>query len=165
MTTNISRAKSTDVLYLCDGKEILVDLKTFLQDKPFDEFIRLHKNEHDAIPINKTFAHFNLQQSLHKIGNKYALPLIVRNGYMTKTKEVFPLLSFENCLIAECLDVQEKVAYSDIHQRILASSLIGLQSVIELKEFIKQKYSTSMPDLTDKELEKLGVGITTLKVI
>jgi hypothetical protein len=161
MTT---RSKINKILYFQDGKEHLVNNELFFKDKSYVGLIRLQVHEVRNLPSEGEFIHFNFQRGGHIIGEKYALPLIIRSGYMTdNNEEILPLLYIKDCKVAKCIDIQENVKYKDIPTEYLKKSLYD--SLHDLKATLKNKYSGLLADMNQDDFEKAGVGITKLRII
>lgn len=159
------RSKRSELLYWENGQEKLVDTQDFLKNKPYDGIIRLHLSESRNVPASGECVHFNFERGGHQVGRKYILGLIARRGQVTPEDEKLPLMYFGNSKIAECVEVQDRVAYEDVPLDLLPLSLCKAKSIDHLKVIIRNRYKTSLPSLSEQDFEKTGVGITKLKVL
>ena len=87
--------------------------------------------------------------------------MIVKHGAKNDIEEQLPLLLFDGCKTAHCIDAIEELSYNNITQQILSLSPLKLSSTNELKQFIKEQYSAIIPNLNIDE----GVGVTILRII
>ncbi len=130
-----------------------------------DGVIRILDEEYGD--INRTlpfFTHFNLEFSGHRIGAKYMLPRIVKQGYYRGPEdEVLPVLSFNDVLVGTCVGVREHVPYKALREVNFLYSMKHIQDQSELKKAILRRYRVSMPNLTQEEIFNLGVSVTTLQ--
>lgn len=127
--------------------------------------IRIHKKEFKNIEREKKYyTHFNLQKTGHKKGKTYVITKIVKSGFYTKKKEVKPILSFDNCIIAKCINVKENVPYSKITEKEFEYSMKNIKNVKQLQRAIISRYGKSLPDLNKKKILSLGVAVTTLEL-
>ncbi len=157
------------------ANQIVIQEKGLIFTFPMDDFLQKNKIEgviriqkEDYIFLHKElqyFTHFNLQWTNHRSGLIYALPLIVKPGYYTDEKEVLPILSFENCLIAKCLEVREYLNYEEITSEDFKFSLPTIQNIEELKKALIKRYSQSLPSFPTEKLLSLGVVITKMKIM
>jgi hypothetical protein len=83
--------------------------------------------------------------------------------YRTPEDEVSPVLSFHDIETATCIGGREHVPYKALHAADFKYSMKHIQNVEELKRAILRRYSVSMPNLTEAEILKLGVAVTTLE--
>ena len=128
-------------------------------------WIRFREQEFNQITKDTRFVtHFNLQRTDNIVGNLYVLPLIFKPGNYQDGKETLPILSFENSFVAECLEVRNNVAYSDLKEEDFLYSFSHIKNVEQLKKVILEKYNTSMPKLSKEEILSLGVSISKLKI-
>ena len=128
--------------------------------------IRIHEKDYPLIPTDTPyFTHFNLEMNKHEIGKIYALPSIIKPGYLKKNgEEILPVLSFEECYISECIAVKQKIPYEKLTSQDFQYSLENVKNIDDLKKEILFRYSISMPDLTKKKIVSLGVAITKIKI-
>jgi len=160
------RSKLSQILYFEGQSEKLVDHQDFLNKYNINGLIRLSLEEHRAASTKDSFYHFNYQRSGHKVGHKYALPLIISHGSLSEQGEILPLLYFKRCKVAKCVSVQENVSYDDIPQEIFNHSLFSDKANKEwLQDYTYQKYKPIIPSLTLEKVKDVGVGITKLKII
>ena len=130
-----------------------------------DNVIRIRKEEYTDIDTHlKYFTHFNLQYGGMKIGSRYALPKILVQGYYKSDEdELPPLLSFEDFLIGTCVRVKENIPYHELSDIDFEYSMRSVKNPAELEVAILRRYRVSMPLLSDKEIIKMGVSVTTLR--
>ena len=161
------RSSAQDILRIMKNNKIItIPKRKFLKKYGLANVIRLRPEEYAAIDRKATYLTlFNLQYTGHQIGKIYALALVVTPGHYHQSKEVLPVLSFKNCLIAECLAVKNGVSYSKLSAEDFTHSLATIKNISQLKTVILQKYSQSMPELSAKEIVLMGVAITKLKII
>ncbi|MBI2146100.1 hypothetical protein HYU22_02040, partial [Candidatus Woesearchaeota archaeon] len=140
--------------------------RKFLKQYKLTNVIRLRPKEYAAIPLNATYLTlFNLQHTHHQPGKRYALPVIVTPGYYRKDDEVLPVLSFQNCLVGECIQAKNGLSYQELSAKDFTHSLTTIQNRVQLQLHIFKKYCQSMPDLSEKGIVSLGVALTTVKII
>ncbi len=146
------------------------DSKKYLEEKidkvRIDGIIRIKNEEYISINRDEKYlTHFNLQVSHHKVGFIYALPRIIKSGYFTQKEERLPDLSFDNIVIAECVQVKEYLKYEELNESHFKYSFKTIKNTKELQKVILSRYCKSMPELTKKEILSLGVSMTKLKII
>jgi len=164
----IIRERTHNKIILLDEKNqaIEVNKKQFLKRYNVDDIIRIRKEDHVFLKEKMRFlTHFNLKDTNHKKSRIYALPLIVKPGYLKESKELLPILSFENCFIAECIGVRNDVSYEELTEENFKHSFPTIKNIKSLQEAILKRYGESLPDLTKQELISLGVGMTYLKIM
>ena len=158
--------KITLFLILKDGKIVKVEKNKLFRKLGVHSIIRLPKEDFVHLKGVSTFlTHFNLQKTNHKKGRKYALVLIVKQGFFDGKTQVLPVLRVDNAVIAECLDVREEVSYKELTDKDFKYSFEHIKSVPELKQAILRRYRKSLPHLFKEELFSLGVCITDLKIM
>ena len=164
---NITRSlEKNKILILEDNKTLTLDRNKFFQKHRIEKVIRISKEDYGFLLLDiKYLTHFNLQHANHKKGKVYALPLIVKRGYLTQQKEVLPILSFKNCLVAECIDVRNNIKYEDLTSGDFEHSFQNIKNVEDLKAAIIRRYKRSMLNLSIEEVLSLGVAITKLKIL
>ena len=157
----------TDLNYVLfeDGLTVTVRCNLYHAKIGVDNAIRIRKEEYDDIDIYlQYFTHFNLEYGGMKIGQKYALPKILVQGYYKSDEdELPPLLSFEDFLIGTCVRVKENVAYDELTAVDFEYSMRSIRSPKDLQNAILRRYRVSMPLLSDQEIIKMGVSVTTLR--
>jgi hypothetical protein len=77
--------------------------------------------------------------------------------------EVLPILSFTNVYTGTVIHKREHVPYKALHAEIFQYSMKHIKNVAELKKAILRRYRVSMPNLSDEEILRRGVGITTIR--
>lgn len=155
------------VLVWEDGKEVLADFKSLANRLNVYGIIRIRALEYKNIPQAGYFGHFNLEWTDHQVGKRYSLPRIMRHGSWSATtkEEVLPLLSFENAYKGECLAARQKISYEDVTEDLFEYSMTNIKDIESLKKIILERYSASLPNLTEEEILALGVSFTLLKFI
>lgn len=128
--------------------------------------MRILKDEYDDIDVSLPyFTHFNLEFSGHIVGAKMFLPRIITQGYFRAPgDEVLPVLSLKNIYTGTVVHKREHVPYKAIRDEIFQYSMKHIQNVAELKKAILRRYRVSMPNLSEEEILKRGVGITTIRM-
>lgn len=128
--------------------------------------IRILKEEYDGInPHAGYFTHFNLQYGGHLIGREYALPKILVQGYYKNDEDEFPpLLSFEGIYSGRCVRVKEHISYNELTEVDFEYSMNHIKNSDELKSAILRRYRVSLPILSEAEILRLGVSVTTLRL-
>lgn len=58
------------------------DTTQYVQQHGLEGFIRISNDEYAGIPQGGWLAHFNLEQTTVKAGHTYALPRILKHGYL-----------------------------------------------------------------------------------
>ncbi len=162
------RAPDSSVLMLIGGKEEQVDRAQLYENLEIDGLIRIPESEYGSIDTDSgLFGHFNLEKTNHKVGGRYLLVKIVRNGtYGSETKmEEPPLLSLDGACLAECLRVENNISYDDIQAEYFEHSIKGVTDDKSLKKVIVRRYGSSREDLSEDEIVSKGVAYTLLKVI
>lgn len=111
------------------------------------------------------FTHFNLEFSGHIVGAKMFLPRIITQGYFRAPgDEVLPVLSLKNIYVGTVVHKREHVPYKAIRDDIFQYSMKHIQNVADLKKAILRRYRISMPNLSEEDILKRGVAITTLRL-
>ena len=150
---------------LKNDKIINVNKKAFFTKLGVDSIIRLHPQDFFSVNKKRIFlTHFNLQNTDHSHGKKYALALIIKPGFFDGDKQKLPVLSFDKIIIAECVNVRNNVPYNKLTSKDFNNSLKNIKSVSQLKKAIIRRYKHSMPYLSSKKILSLGVGITELRI-
>lgn len=128
--------------------------------------MRILNTEYDDIDGTLQYlTHFNLEFSGHIVGAKMFLPRIITQGYFRAPgDEVLPVLSLKNIYIGTVVHKREHVPYKAIRDEIFRYSMKHIQNVADLKKAILRRYRVSMPNLSDEEILKRGVGITTIRL-
>ncbi len=162
----ILRGTKKDVLVIKRGaKFVTVSAQYFFRHHFIDSIIRLRRQEYCTISKKWDYiTHFNLQPSNHHVGKIYALPLIVTPGYYTLDKEVLPVLSFDDCVVARCVAVKN-LSYDNIKKNDFKYSFPTIQNVSQLQKAILQRYGESMPHLSHTQILSIGVAMTTIKIM
>ncbi len=160
--------KSEIKLKIGNEIKIIYDEKNFCKNNniPFGG-IRIHKKDYDLLkPNRKYLTHFNLHKSFHKVGEIYVLQKILKSGYYISDENYkLPLIDLKNNFIVKCIECNNEVKYNDIKKSVFKFSLPNIKNIKELKKEIYWRYSKSMPKLSKKEIENLGVSITKLEII
>lgn len=163
----LPRSHGADIYRILKGDTISeVDAHEFEVAHHVDGGIRILNDEYAHIDRTLPFfTHFNLEFSGHRIGAKYVLPCIITQGYYRAPgDEVLPVLSFDDVLTGTCVSKREHVPYRALHEADFRYSMKHIQNVADLKRAILHRYSISMPNLTESEILKLGVALTTLRL-
>ncbi len=150
-----------------DGQEkMLTNFDACLTYK-IDGIIRIHQKDYQNFPEPiGLFTHFNLEYSGHCLGKLYALPRIIKPGFFIDQKnEQLPLLDFKNCYMAECIDVEEGVAYEKLDADVWQYSFSHIKDINALQQEILWRYKKSLPRISAEELLANGVGITYLRIV
>jgi len=150
------------------GEEVVLKEDEFLASLGLDGIIRISVDEYKNIDTSlEYFAHFNLENTGHIVGDTYLLTKIIRNGkYSISTgDQVLPLLNTENCYVGKCVDVKNYLKYEELDESYFKYSMSNIKNVDDLKQIIIQRYSKSMPALSNEEIINLGVGYTLLKIV
>ena len=148
------------------GRVVKVKKQDLFKKYDVDCIIKLPRGDFSHLKKVKSFlTHFNLQKTNHSKGYKYALALIIKPGFFDGKKQVLPVLSFENVVVAECLSVRNNVSYDKLIPKDFEYSFEHIRNVPELKKAILRRYSRSMPHLSKEEILSLGVGITKLRIL
>ncbi len=162
------KKETNEVLWVVSG-ESLRHLPAIFVHQAYEttHAIRILDAEYDAIDsTSEFFTHFNLEHSGHKIGLRYILPRITKQGYFKYNHdEVAPVLSFRDVYIAECVSVRDFVAYKDLLPNDFQYSMNHIVDAQSLEDTILKRYRVSMPLLTDEEILERGVGVTTLRLL
>lgn len=163
---NMKRAGKEPYLLVKIGRKVRkIKTKNILSRYGATACIRIHKKEFKNIDSKKKYyTHFNLQKTGHKKGRTYVITKIVKRGFYTKKKEVKPVLSFDDCIIAKCISVKENVSYEKLTKKIFEYSMKNIKNIKQLQRAIISRYGKSMPDLSKKKILSLGVAITTLEL-
>jgi hypothetical protein len=124
--------------------------------------------EEEYMGIDSTlpyFTHFNLEFAGNPVGGRMFLPRVLTQGYFRAPgDEVLPILSFANVYTGTVTHKREHVPYKALHSEIFHYSMKHIKNVAELKKAILRRYRISMPNLSDEEILKRGVGITTIRM-
>ncbi len=156
----------SQILVLRDNKEELVEMRNLFESLGVFSHIRIHQSEYNNIDgTKKYFTHFNLESTSHRVGEKYALPKIIRNGYEKNGEAVLPLLSYEDIYFAECVEVGNNIMYESLDPKIFEYSMNNIKDTESLKQIILMRYRLSRPELSDREILSKGVGYTFLRFI
>ncbi|MFP4112112.1 MAG: hypothetical protein ACLFUO_03860 [Candidatus Woesearchaeota archaeon] len=149
-----------------NGEIKKIELKNILAKFKIDDIIRFQKEDYDLInPNSKYLTHFNLENTDHVIGYKYALVKIIKPGYFDGSKEIKPILDFSNCPFVLCTEAKDHICYEKVTENDFKYSLENIKSAEELKKAILRRYKYSMHHISDKKKLSMGVSITTLKIL
>lgn len=131
-----------------------------------DGDIRILDDEYPEIDTSlKFYTHFNMEFGGHRIGKRYGLPHIIKQGYFrSQTDEVLPLCSFDNSLVATCVQVREHIPYRSLQDSNFEFSMKHIKNISDLKGAILKRYKVSLPNLSEEEILSFGVGITVLQL-
>lgn len=143
------------------------DTMQYVQQHGLEGFIRISNDEYTGIPQGGWLAHFNLEQTTVKAGHTYALPRILKHGYLDPhaSTEVLPILSYQNIYHGTCLEVRNRIPYEALTAKDFEYSLSHISNVLELQKYIVMRYSKSKPYLSREELLALGVSRILLKIV
>ncbi len=149
-----------------DGSVYEINAHTFDIRHDFTLCIRILDEEYKDIDGTLPyFTHFNLEYAGNPIGGRAFLPRIITRGYFRATgDEVLPTCSFANIYTGTVVRKREYVPYEALHAKIFQYSMKHIKNVDELKQAILRRYRVSMPNLSDEEILKRGVGITTIRL-
>jgi hypothetical protein len=141
-----------------------IDAHTFDVKHGFASCMRILEEEYANIDNTLPyFTHFNLEFAGNPVGGKMFLPHILVQGYFRAAgDEVLPILSFTNVYTGVVTHKREHVPYKALHDEIFQYSMKHIQNVTDLKKAILRRYRVSMPNLSDEEILRRGVGITTI---
>jgi hypothetical protein len=132
-------------------------------------FVRIRKEEFDdQVPTTGLFAHFNLSKTNHKIGEKYAIVSILKQGlrsHETGLTLVRPQISLQCSRIVRCLEVQNELAYDKLSNKHFEHSMADIRTPEQLKARIIARYSPVRPDLSPSQLIDVGVGYTLFEIL
>lgn len=149
-----------------DGSISEIDAHQFDVVHGFATCMRILEEEYSGIDITLPyFTHFNLEFAGNPVGGRMFLPRVLTQGYFRAPgDEVLPVLSFANVYVGAVIHKREHVPYKALHEEIFRYSMKHIQNVGELKKAILRRYRVSMPNLSDEEILKRGVGITVLRM-
>lgn len=130
-----------------------------------DGVVRIPQAEYSGIPGSGYLAHFNLEKTDVVVGKRYALPRIIRHGFVEANgREVLPELSFDDIYVGECVEVQNHLPYSALTSADFEHSFVHIQNADDLKRYIVERYSKSKPTLFPQDILALGVSRVLLKI-
>lgn len=144
-----------------------VDAHTFDVSRGFSGgCMRILEEEYAGINSTlKYFTHFNLEFAGNTVGAHMFLPRIIMQGYFRAPgDEVLPILSLKGVYAGTVVHKREHVPYKALRHEIFQYSMKHIQNVTELKKAILRRYRVSMPNLSEEEIIKRGVGITTIRL-
>lgn len=149
-----------------DGVILEVDADTLFASNHIDNMIRILRDEYASIDTTlRFFTHFNVESSGHLVGEKMLLPRIITQGYYrTPEDQQLPVLSLENILHGVVVEVREHIPYNELKEADFQYSMKHIRTVDELQKAILKRYSKSMPDQSNENILKSGVGITVLRL-
>ncbi len=149
-----------------NGKIKNIDAAVFHAQHHIDNSIRILNSEYAFIDTRLPFfTHFNMEFSGHIVGARMILPRILKQGhYRAPGDEELPILSIKNIIVGTVISKREHVPYRSLHDEVFEYSMRHIKNIDQLKRAILKRYSVSMPDLSDDEILKRGVGITTLRL-
>ena len=161
----IKRQKKRKIL-VQEGKRIIeYSDQEFLKKHKIYGIIRIQKEDFKHLKWKKRLTHYNIQVSKHKPKKKYLLIKILKHGFYTKGKEQPPILDLKNARIAECLESKDYLHYEQLKKKDFKYSFKNIKTIPKLKKAIIKRYHKSLPNKTKKELLKLGISKTELKII
>lgn len=142
------------------------ETKKYLSKHKLDGVIRIEEDEYGGFPQGDLLTHFNLEKTTVEAGKRYALPRILKNGYVDpKTgEEVLPLLSFDDIYHAECLEVTSRVPYEALRPKDFEHSLRHIQTIAELQSYIVKRYAKSKLGVSSEAFLSRGVAKMLLKI-
>ena len=130
-----------------------------------DGVVRIPESEYSGIPTHGYLTHFNLEKTNVVVGKRYALPRIIKHGFVEADgREVLPELSFDNIYTGECVGVQNHLPYSTLTSVDFEHSFAHIQNADDLKRYIVERYSKSKPTLLPQDILALGVSRVLLKI-
>lgn len=136
----------------------MTHVEQYLAAHGLDGVVRIPQDEYGGIPRDGYLAHFTLEITTVEAGKRYALPRILRHGYLHGGVEVLPKLSFDDSYFGECLEVRNRISYDALVQKDFEHSLRHIQSAESLKHYILERYRASKPDLTPHDILSRGVA-------
>jgi hypothetical protein len=165
----IQREPTNSKLVILENNMIkIVDYLEFEKNLSLDGLIRLHTPDFLEVKNNKytKMMHFNLQFGGHIVGKTYGLIEILETGYfISNTNYKEPILNPNNVIKCRCIWSQNYVQYEELENFSFEHSLSTIKNIDSLKKVITERYSVSMPKLSQAEILNLGVGITLLEII
>ncbi len=141
------------------------EITRYLDLHHLDGVVRIPQTEYKGIPSDGYLTHFNLEKTDVVVGKCYALPRIIKHGFVgADGREVLPELSFDDIYAGECLEVQNHLSYSELTSVGFEHSFAHIRNVDELKHFIIERYNKSKPTLSTQDILALGVSRVLLKI-
>ena len=164
---NLKRSTDNKLIGVVNNGKVLHAKKDdFFRKLNIQGVIRLQKQDFAHLSSSKNYlTHFNLQRVDFKRGERFALALIVKPGFFDGKKEVLPVMSFKNAVLAECVNVRNNVPYDKLTKEDFKYSFKHIKNVPELKKAILRRYKKSVPHLSKEQILSLGVSITKLKIL
>lgn len=150
-------------LALVDGQERSIQLREMMVKLGVTWTVRLHPDDflqaQQILDSEKTFTHFNLGKTIHKVGEEYALVKIVKSGASDRP----PLIDYTQAVSVKCSRVLDEVSYLDISSSDYRFSLPNIQSRSELERAMCNRYC-SVRNLTETAVLNMTVTLTEFKL-
>jgi len=136
----------------------------YLAQHQLDGVVRIPQAEYSGIPADY-LTHFNLEKTDVVVGKRYALPRIIKHGFVEADGgEVLPELSFDDIYTGECVEVRNNVPYDELTPTDFDHSFAHIRNVDDLKRYIVERYHQSKPTLSQEEILSRGVSRMVLKL-
>ncbi len=126
-----------------DNGEQIVEVRDLCARLSVDALIRLHSRDHALLEsLRWKYVHFNLETTLNRVDERYAILPIVKSGYRTPDGcEVLPVLDPRRYRIGRCNMVLQHVPIESVPSNFFEHSLPTIQTVGELAAALINRYA------------------------
>ena len=134
-----------------------------------DALIRLQKHDFDQLGqagTERSFVHFNLEETLNQVGKRYAVLPIHRPGYRTHDgTEALPIMDISRHRVGLCDEVLQRVPIEMVSNEYFENSLPSIRSTAQLRSALVDRYARMFPQLSADDLLARGCAITRLRFL
>ncbi len=153
---SVPESVNREGLVLIDGAEQRVNLDEIMVQLGVEWTVRFHQEDFLQVErifsSNDVFTHFNLGQTIHRVGKTYALVPIVRS-------DKIPLVNYAQAIVVTCTKVIIETDYSAFSDKDYAHSLPNIQSKSDLEREMCKRYCLSR-NLSKAEVLATPVTLT-----
>lgn len=153
------------ILYFKDNKVQEINEKDFYEKLKVDNIIRIQEKDFNQIDLNnKKITHFNLRNTKHLVGDKYAIVKIKKPGGIDKNgKEFMPIFDLSKIIIGKCIKFEFK-DINEVTKKDFEFSMKNIQNLKELKKEILFRYKKFRVGKTEEEIFSEGISLTILDI-
>ncbi|TCR82273.1 hypothetical protein [Rhizobium sp. BK376] len=149
-----------------NGKSV-ISAAEFQTRLDVDGWIRLSSSDYGQLSDwQEKLVHFNLGRTTNQAALRYAIVPIIERGWRNADGSEEPAyVSLTSYAVGICIDVEQRVALTEVTEDHFRHSLAGISGRRELEAALLMRYRPMFPDFSDGEILAQGCAITTLRLV
>jgi hypothetical protein len=165
----MKREPSQDYHYtVVANKIVTIDETEFFQSNGWHSIIKVREEDYPKLINRREVVFFNISDNDNKVGSVYGIPFVYNGGggyYISEKKYKQFICCYRNIYYGVCVKTVGKMRYEQVSMDLLRKSLWRFKNISDLKRYMVEVYSQSMPLLSEKDILDAGVCATYIKTL